>query len=198
MRAAAGAAGTAAAAGGGQRHFRINREAHIGKVDAHALDLGQQILGNAEGKTFGFQLLVIILRLIQSQCQTGAASAAGCKKDADGLSVLIRKIGLKLLAGAGGKIQHGEPQFLSVFFRTMRKCVVFAGERSLRSVPAKYGRWNGLLPRCATAAGTIVFPHVRFLCPLVNEGGAFLPREKRIRWRCRKWPAATTSCGRIL
>lgn len=128
MRAAAGAAGTAAAAGGGQRHFRINREAHIGKVDAHALDLGQQILGDAEGKTFGFQLLVIILRLIQSQCQTGAASAAGCKKDADGLSVLIRKIGLKLLAGAGGKIQHGEPQFLVCVFPHYAEVCLFRGE----------------------------------------------------------------------
>ena len=130
VRAAAGAAGTAAAAGGGQRHFRINREAHIGKVDAHALDLGQQILGNAEGKTFGFQLLVIILRLIQSQCQTGAASAAGCEKDADGLSVLIRKIGLKLLAGAGGKIQHGEPQFL-VCFSALCGSVSFSRENDL-------------------------------------------------------------------
>lgn len=126
VRAAAGAAGTAAAAGRGQRHFRINREAHIGKVDVHALDLRQQILGNAEGKTFGFQLFVIILRLIQSQCQTGAASAAGCEKDADGLLVLIRKIGLKLLAGAGGKIQHGG-SVPCVFFRVMRVCVVSAG-----------------------------------------------------------------------
>ena len=132
MRAAAGAAGTAAAAGRGQRHFRIYREAHIGEINIHALDLGQQILGNAECKTFGFQLLVIILRLIQSQCQTGAASAAGCKKDADGLSVLIRKIGLKLLAGAGGKIQHGGTSIPCVFFRTMRKCVAFAGEHSSR------------------------------------------------------------------
>ncbi len=179
MRAAAGAAGTAAAARGGQRHFRINREAHIGKIDAHALDLGQQILCNAEGKTFGFQLLVIILRLIQSQCQTGAASAAGCEKDADGLSVLIRKIGLKLLAGAGGKIQHGEPQFLVCF--SARCGSVSFSRGTFREAPRRSMVIGTGGCRCATAAGTIVFPHVRFLCPLVNEGGAFLPREKRIR-----------------
>ena len=107
MRAAAGTTGTAAAAGRCKRHFRINREAHIRKVNGHALDLRQQILGNAESKALGFQVLVAILGLIQSQCQTGAASASGGKKDADRLLFLIRKIGLKLLAGAGGKIQHG-------------------------------------------------------------------------------------------
>ena len=81
MPAAGAAAGTAAAAAKGQ--FRLDEEAHVAHVDLNAANALQKGVFEAEGETVDFKGLVVFSRLIQSQCETRAASAAGGQIDAD-------------------------------------------------------------------------------------------------------------------
>lgn len=104
----AGSAGTAAprVAGRSQRHFGIEREAHVADADAHTLDLGKQFLVDAEAETGFLDNVVRIERLIQSQRKARAASASRGQEDPDGLLFLPVKVSFKLLAGVFGYGQH--------------------------------------------------------------------------------------------
>lgn len=106
----AAVAGTAAAAAAsatapeGLAGFDL--EAHVGEVYANGFYLGQQVAVDAEREVAFVEHLVVIVRLIQSQCQPGAASATGGEIDADGVFLLVRKVGFKLLAGVFSKLEH--------------------------------------------------------------------------------------------
>ena len=105
MTAAGAAAGTAAAPAL-KRNFRFDDEAHIAYIDFYTADSFQQRIFQAEGETVDFKGLVIVGRLIQSQSETGAASAAGGKIDTDAGLGLVGEERLKFLAGSIGKIDH--------------------------------------------------------------------------------------------
>ena len=102
----AGAAAAASVAVRGGRHFGIQRETHVAHADAHALDLIQQRLVNAEAETGFFNDVVGIERLIQSQRKARAASASRGHEDPDGLPFLPVKVGFQLFAGVFGQGQH--------------------------------------------------------------------------------------------
>ena len=105
MTAAGAAAGTAAAAAKGQ--FRLDEEAHVAHVDLHAADTFEQGRFEAESETVDIEGLVVFGRLIQSQCETRAASAAGGQIDADAGLGLIGEESLKLSTSRVGKMDHG-------------------------------------------------------------------------------------------
>lgn len=107
VAAAAAGAGTAgtAAVGSGQGHFGFHRKAHIGQINFYALHLVQKILIDAERKAALFLGLILIVRLIQSQCETRAASAARGIYPY-GSFFLVRKISPKLFAGGIRKFDH--------------------------------------------------------------------------------------------
>lgn len=104
----AGRAGPATSriAGRCRRHFGIKGEAHVAYADAHALDLIQQFLVDAEAETGFLDDVVRIERLVQSQRKARAASASRGQKDADGLLFLPVKVRFKLFAGVFGYGQH--------------------------------------------------------------------------------------------
>jgi len=104
MPAAGAAAGTAAAAAKGQ--FRFDEEAHVAHVDLNAANALQKGVFEAEGETVDFEGLVVFSRLIQSQCETRAASAAGGQIDADAGLGLIGEESLKFCTGRIGKMDH--------------------------------------------------------------------------------------------
>ena len=104
MPAAGAAAGTAAAAAKGQ--FRLDEEAHVAHVDLNAANALQKGVFEAEGETVDFEGLVVISRLIQSQCETRAASAAGGQINADAGLGLIGEESLKFCTGRIGKMDH--------------------------------------------------------------------------------------------
>ena len=105
MASAAASAGTAAAPAL-KRDFRVDDEAHIAHVDFYAADAFQQRRFQTEGETVDFKGLVVVGRLIQSQGETGAASAAGGQIDADAGFGLVGEKGLKFLPGSIGKMNH--------------------------------------------------------------------------------------------
>ena len=104
MSTAGAAAGTAATAAEGQ--FRFNEEAHIAHINLNATDTLQQGAFEAERETVDVKGLVVISRLIQSQCETRAASAAGGQIDADAGLGLIGEESLKFCTGRIGKMDH--------------------------------------------------------------------------------------------
>ena len=104
MTAAGAAAGTAAAAAKGQ--FRLDEEAHVAHVDLNAANALQKRAFEAESETVDFKGLVVFSRLIQSQCETRAASAAGGQIDADAGLGLIGEESLKFCTGRIGKMDH--------------------------------------------------------------------------------------------
>ena len=104
MTAAGAAAGTAAAAA--ERQFRLDEEAHIAHVDLDAADALKKRAFEAESETVDFKGLVVFSRLIQSQCETRAASAAGGQIDADAGLGLIREESLELGTSRVGKMDH--------------------------------------------------------------------------------------------
>ena len=106
VTAAAAAATAAAAAGRGQRHLGIHGESHVGHINRDALDLRHQFGGHAEGETVNFLGAVLCVRLIQSQGETRAASAAGGKKHADGLAFLVREVGFQLFTSVFRQSDH--------------------------------------------------------------------------------------------
>lgn len=91
--------------GSSKSHFWLNNEAHIAKVNFHTLDHGQQIPVHAKGETVLFLCHIALVRLIQSQAQSGAASSTGLV-DADGGLFLAGKVSVKLLAGTFCQFQH--------------------------------------------------------------------------------------------
>ena len=105
MSAAGAAAGTAATAAEGQ--FRFNEEAHIAHINLNTADTLQKCVFEAERETVDFEGLVVFSRLIQSQCETRAASAAGGQIDADAGLGLIGEESLKLSTSRVGKMDHG-------------------------------------------------------------------------------------------
>ena len=104
MTAAGAAAGTAAAAA--ERQFRLDEEAHIAHVDLDAADALKKRAFEAESETVDFKGLVVFSRLIQSQCETRAASAAGGQIDADAGLGLIGEESLELGTSRVGKMDH--------------------------------------------------------------------------------------------
>ena len=104
MAAAGAAAGTAAAAA--ERQFRLDEEAHIAHVDLNATDALQKRAFEAESETVDFKGLVVFSRLIQSQCETRAASAAGGQIDADAGLGPVGKEGLEFGKCGIGKTNH--------------------------------------------------------------------------------------------
>ena len=104
MTAAGAAAGTAAAAA--ERQFRLDEEAHIAHVDFDTTDALEQSVFDAESETVDVKGLVVFSRLIQSQCETRAASAAGGQIDADAGLGLIGEESLELGTSRVGKMDH--------------------------------------------------------------------------------------------
>ena len=104
MTAAGAAAGTAAAAA--ERQFRLDEEAHIAHVDFDATDTLQKGVFDAESETVDFEGFVFFIRLIQSQCETRAASATGGQIDTDAGLGPVGEEGLKFCASRIGKMNH--------------------------------------------------------------------------------------------
>ena len=104
MTAAGAAAGTAAAAA--ERQFRLDEEAHIAHVDFDAADALQKRAFDAESETVNFKGLVVFSRLIQSQCETRAASAAGGQIDTDAGRGPVGKEGVEFSAGTFSEYEH--------------------------------------------------------------------------------------------
>ena len=104
MSAAGAAARTAATTA--ERQFRLDHEAHIAHVDLNAADALQKRAFEAESETVDFKGLVVFSRLIQSQCETRAASAAGGQIDADAGLGLIGEESLELGTSRVGKMDH--------------------------------------------------------------------------------------------
>ena len=104
MTAAGAAAGTAAAAA--ERQFRLDEEAHIAHVDLDAADALKERAFEAESETVDFKGLVVFSRLIQSQCETRAASAAGGQIDTDAGLGPVSKEGLEFGKSGIGKTNH--------------------------------------------------------------------------------------------
>ena len=103
---AAGAAAGSAAAPALKRNFRFDDEAHVAYVDFYAAYAFQQRVFKTERESVDFKGLVIVIRLIQSQGETGTASAAGGQIDADAGLGLVGEERLELLTGSIGKIDH--------------------------------------------------------------------------------------------
>ena len=104
MSAAGAAAGTAATAAEGQ--FRFNEEAHIAHINLNTADTLQKCVFEAERETVDFEGLVVFSRLIQSQCETRAASAAGGQINADAGLGLIGEESLELGTSRIRKVDH--------------------------------------------------------------------------------------------
>ena len=104
MSAAGAAARTAATTAEGQ--FRLNEEAHIAHVDFDATDTLQKGVFDAESETVDFEGFVFFIRLIQSQCETRAASATGGQIDTDAGLGPVGEEGLKFCASRIGKMDH--------------------------------------------------------------------------------------------
>lgn len=107
---AAAAGGTTAAATApariGERNLGLDGKAHIGQIDGHAAHRFQQIGGDAELEAVLFENFVFGGRLIQSQGETRAASAAGGEIHADGRLFLVGKIGFQLVGSRFANRDH--------------------------------------------------------------------------------------------
>ena len=86
--------------------FRLNEEAHIAHVDFDATDTLQKGVFDAESETVDFEGFVFFIRLIQSQCETRAASATGGQIDTDAGLGLIGEESLKFSTSRIRKIDH--------------------------------------------------------------------------------------------
>ena len=112
MAAAAAATTAATAARRRQRHTGLHHEAHVGQVYFDGLNLIEKRALNAEPESTFFKRLVLFVRLIQSQCQPGAASAAGSQVDANAATFLALKVRFKLFAGAVSQLNHTASKIL--------------------------------------------------------------------------------------
>ena len=102
---AAGAAARAAAAAA-QRQFGFDDKAHVADVDFNAANTFKEGIFEAEGETVDFKGLVVFSRLIQSQCETRAASATGGQIDTDAGLGLVGEESLKFCTRGLRKIDH--------------------------------------------------------------------------------------------
>ncbi len=101
-----GATAAGASPGGLQRNGRVYGKPHICKIDFYGSDFVQQVFFNAERESTVFEHGIILIRLVQSQRQPRAASAAGGKIHADGAPLLVRKVSFQLLAGVFSHLDH--------------------------------------------------------------------------------------------
>lgn len=104
-RAAAGAAAAFACKG----NLRLYRKAHVGQVYGSSADSCEKLFIHKESETIHFKILVILSRLIQSQRQARASSAAGSHIDAHRAFFLVREVAVKLFAGAFSQGDHMMP-----------------------------------------------------------------------------------------
>ena len=108
MTPAGTAAGAAAAAA--ERNCGVYSEAHVADVDLYFADALQERIFDTEGESVDIEGLVVFRRLIQSQCETRAASAAGGQIDADAGLGLVSEKRFEFLPGRIGKMDHrGSP-----------------------------------------------------------------------------------------
>jgi len=104
--AAAGTGGTATAAPA-KLQAGSHREAHVGHVDLERRRLLVEFLFYDKRETGNIEHLIRIARLIQSQRQSGASSAARRQIDANRGLVLVRKIPIQLGLCRICQLNHG-------------------------------------------------------------------------------------------
>jgi len=112
--AAAGACGTAGRRGRAaaaatapiDRLFGFDDETVVGHVNLDIASLGLKFLVDKEGKSTGLEYFVFIVRLIQSQSQAWAGSAASCEIDADRGCLLVLEVAFELLLGSFSNFEH--------------------------------------------------------------------------------------------
>lgn len=111
--ATAGTGGTAGACGGAVATaatadglFRLDYEPVVGHVDLDLAGLGLEFFVDEEGESTGLGHFVFVVRLIQSQSQARACSAACREIYADGGRLFILKIAFQLLLGGFGNFKH--------------------------------------------------------------------------------------------
>jgi len=112
--AAAGAGGTAGtgrgavAAGAVSTHgvLGFHDESVIGHVNFDIAGLIQQFLFHEEGESTGLGHVILIVRLIQSQGQARARSAAGREIHADRGRFLVLEVAFELLLGSFSDFDH--------------------------------------------------------------------------------------------
>jgi len=106
----AGASGRATTTGAfataANRIFRLDYETVVGHIYLDFTGLFAQFLVYKEGQTSGLESFVFIIRLIQSQGQAWACSAASREIYADGGSVLVLEVAFKLLLGSFCNFEH--------------------------------------------------------------------------------------------
>lgn len=111
------AAGAAGAGSGGTSGSSANRvggihgEPVVGHVDLDIAGFGGQFLIHEEGELTNLVDLVSVLRLIQSQSQSRASSAAGCEVNPHRCFFFIRKVAFQLLLCGFSHIDHLRPPY---------------------------------------------------------------------------------------
>lgn len=76
------------------------------KIDLDGLGFFEELFVDQILKAINVKFFIIFLRLVQSHCQSGAASAAFVEKDTDRLNLFSIKIGGDLLCSRRGHFQH--------------------------------------------------------------------------------------------
>ena len=104
--AAARATAATAITAGSKGHLGGNREAHVGQINGNALHFIQQSFAHAEGVPSLFLGCILVIRLVQSQSEARAASTSR-EVNPNRIFSLVRKEGIKLLAGSVGQLNHG-------------------------------------------------------------------------------------------
>lgn len=99
-------AGRAATAASAQLQARCDREAHVGHVDLQGRGLFVQVFFYDKRIAGNIQHLVRFARLIQSQRQSGASSAAGREIDPDRAFFFFGEIAVQLGLGAFRQFDH--------------------------------------------------------------------------------------------
>ena len=103
----AGAGAPATAFTTAKLQARGDRKSHIGHVDFHGRGFFQQFFFYDNGVSGDVEHLVRFARLIQSQRQPGASSAAGRQVDPDRGFFLFRKVPVKLGFCGFRQFNHG-------------------------------------------------------------------------------------------
>lgn len=91
----------------GKGNFGFDGKAHVRQVDAHAAHGFKKIAGDAKGKSVLLKNLVFGSRLIQSQSEARAASAASGEIHADRRFFLVGKIRFQLVGSRFANRKHG-------------------------------------------------------------------------------------------
>ena len=90
----------------GKGNFGFDGKAHVRQVDAHAAHGFKKIAGDAKGKSVLLKNLVFGSRLIQSQSEARAASAASGEIHADRRFFLVGKIRFQLVGSRFANRKH--------------------------------------------------------------------------------------------